>query len=1432
MNRNAARLRKTMLRAAYGFLILTLVTGIAEIFPTRTAYAAPSYLLSLDRAAYASSTEGNNTPDLAVDGNSGSRWSSAWGSDPQWIYVDLGAAATIDRVVLNWEGAYAKAYKIQVSNDEASWTDVYSTAAGDGGVDTIPLAGSGRYVRLLCTERFLPQYGVSVFEFEIYGTGGINPPPVALGPNVALNRPVTASSYEQSGYLPPGSTLPRNAVDGNSSTRWSSNPTDGEWIYVDLGSVRSIGRVRIQWEAAAGRAYDVQVSTNASDWTTVYREMTGDGGLKDIQLYANARYVRMKGISRATGFGYSIFEFAVYDYVPGDPQPNHPIPPLPTPSTVQVGQGSYYTNDIAMPQPKYPLYKGSNITGPLPSNDWWQSVFINRLGNGIITLPLKSKYTKQGLSVLNPGAGWVNGRSQEASGSPDLFLMASNINTSSMSNKIVGYGDWSATVSLSDNAADKMKTTFVKGSPYLFNEFSDPNSAELYFPASVRFFNDANGTILAADGASVAGDHIGFTVTNTDGAPTPATVTRHYGIFAPPGTTFKRVGAKIKMQLGGGQNYVSLSSLPAVGDLNYYYQHAYAFVTNTTVTPSYNPATSEVTTNFSATVSQKRSGFPATTLMALLPHQWKITTSPLTSLSYASIRGTMKVREGNSFATVDRFHGIVPQFTEPNDPSYSRQTLLQYLALLEQDTATNPMRADAYWQGKVLHPLAMGVLIADQIGAADYKATFLARMKTVLSDWYTYTQGEPDYFLYYDPVWGTMYYKASEFGANTGITDHHFTYGYYVFASAVLATYDQDFRDKFSPMIDHLIRDYANPSKTDPMYPFLRNFDPYEGHSWAGGYADNDSGNNQEAAGESLFGWVGQYLWSVLTGNTAYRDTAIYGFTTELKAVEQYWFNYDNDNWHPAYPYKTAGQVYGSSNFFGTFFNGDPVYVYGIHWLPTAEYLTSYGFDTAKVAALYNGFVADNGGPETDWYHIVWPIQALSNPQAVLAKWSTAGMQQNEAFNTYWFVHSMASLGQRTKDIWATGGYSATVYKNGATYSALVWNPTNAPITVTFRNGAGATGTATVAAKTLAKVNPTGSNPGLQTPPSLTADATQNTVGQPIGLTFADNAAWRGAISGVRVNGAALPSGQYAISAGQLTLNAGVFPQAGTYSVTVQANGYNDASVSQAVLPSGGTGNPGSANLALGKPAASSAGPLQGAALAVDGNAGSRWESAFSDPQWIQIDLEATAVVERFVLNWEGAYGRAYAIEVSADGNAWSTVYSTTTGDGGVDDIPIAPVGARYVRLTGTQRGTPYGYSLWEFEIHGTSSAPINLARNKTVATSANPITAGAWAVDGNPGTRWESAFSDPQWISVDLGAAQSVGRVYLNWEGAYASSYAIEVSTDGNAWSPVYSTATGDGGIDEITFSPVNARYVRLTGTQRGTPYGYSLWELEVYSH
>lgn len=123
----------------------------------------------------------------------------------------------------------------------------------------------------------------------------------------------------------------------------------------------------------------------------------------------------------------------------------------------------------------------------------------------------------------------------------------------------------------------------------------------------------------------------------------------------------------------------------------------------------------------------------------------------------------------------------------------------------------------------------------------------------------------------------------------------------------------------------------------------------------------------------------------------------------------------------------------------------------------------------------------------------------------------------------------------------------------------------------------------------------------------------------------------------------------------------------------------------------------------------------------------------------------------------------------------------------------------------------------------------LSRGRPATASSSENATFAAGAAVDGNTGTRWSSAFSDPQWLQVDLGSVRQITSVTLNWEAAYARSFQIQTSTDGSRWTNVYSTTNGTGGVQNLNVSG-SGRYVRMNGTVRATSYGYSLWEFEVY--
>ncbi len=126
---------------------------------------------------------------------------------------------------------------------------------------------------------------------------------------------------------------------------------------------------------------------------------------------------------------------------------------------------------------------------------------------------------------------------------------------------------------------------------------------------------------------------------------------------------------------------------------------------------------------------------------------------------------------------------------------------------------------------------------------------------------------------------------------------------------------------------------------------------------------------------------------------------------------------------------------------------------------------------------------------------------------------------------------------------------------------------------------------------------------------------------------------------------------------------------------------------------------------------------------------------------------------------------------------------------------------------------------------------PVNLAQGKTAtASGVQEEYAAALAVDGNVETRWSSEFIDEQWLQVDLGSAQKIGKVVLVWETACAAEYKLQVSDDGKTWKDVASVTEGKAGEDVREFTPVKARFVRMLGSKRGTEWGYSIWEFKVY--
>ena len=340
-----SRGRRSLALVSAGLSAALVAAGV--ITSIASSASAADINLSQGKAATASSSEntGYLAPSQAVDGDGTTRWASQ-ATDNQWLQVDLGSVRTISSVKLQWEAAYAKAFQIQVSTNGTTWTTVATVTNGTGGTQTVAASGSGRYVRMQGTTR-ATGYGYSLYEFQVFGPDGTTTAtPTTPAPttpagscgttNVALGKTASASSVQAgSDYVA------ANAFDGKDSTRWSSASTDAEWLQVDLGSSQSLCKVELDWEGAYGKAYDVQASDNGTSWTKIGSVTAGTGGKASVAVSGKGRYVRIAGVQRGTGYGYSLWEVRVYagsgSTTTPTPTPTQTQTPTPTPTTTPTG---------------------------------------------------------------------------------------------------------------------------------------------------------------------------------------------------------------------------------------------------------------------------------------------------------------------------------------------------------------------------------------------------------------------------------------------------------------------------------------------------------------------------------------------------------------------------------------------------------------------------------------------------------------------------------------------------------------------------------------------------------------------------------------------------------------------------------------------------------------------------------------------------------------------------------------------------------------------------------------------------------------------------------------------------------------------------------------------------------------------------------------
>ncbi|MET7645892.1 discoidin domain-containing protein [Streptomyces sp. NPDC005426] len=233
-------------------------------------------------------------------------------------------------------------------------------------------------------------------------TLSLSPQAQAAQTLLSQGKPATASSQEGEAYAA------RAAVDGDlTGTRWSSERRDGEWFQVDLGAVKNLSRAVLTWEAAYGKNYEIQASDNGTDWRTLKTVTGSDGGTDDLALSGSGRYVRMQGVARAGGYGYSLWEFQVYGSDGGTTQP--------TGGAVKVtgSQGAWQLTVGGQPYTVKGLTWGPSVADAPTYLPDVKSMGVNTIrtwGTDGSSKPLLDAAAAQGIRVINgfwlqPGGG-------------------------------------------------------------------------------------------------------------------------------------------------------------------------------------------------------------------------------------------------------------------------------------------------------------------------------------------------------------------------------------------------------------------------------------------------------------------------------------------------------------------------------------------------------------------------------------------------------------------------------------------------------------------------------------------------------------------------------------------------------------------------------------------------------------------------------------------------------------------------------------------------------------------------------------------------------------------------------------------------------------------------------------------------------------------
>lgn len=1037
------------------------------------------------------------------------------------------------------------------------------------------------------------------------------------------------------------------------------------------------------------------------------------------------------------------------------------------------------------------LYLTKDADGtPIPSNDWWTDLIINRFSGALWSYPQMLYTSEEGVQINYPSYWQDNG--EEVKSKSWLKVSARDFQASAA--LASGWHDWDVEMQLPDiSGHGAMNVTMAQGQPITWFEFSNLTPTITFSTDAEVFGENASGYL----GVKVNGDL--------------------YGIYYP-------ASADADMQSGeltiSDADWVSIALLKTESDLDSYNKYATSIVRSTTLSWQYNEADATIATRWEVQAENLRDiSAEAPVMQGFLPHVYKhMLPSGLTFSegNYLTPRGTMKTAVSSTgiFEYSYRFAGVLPYMPVPEkDESLENPFDPEVMKTLMQRYAEGgTFGADTYWGGKGLEQMALNMMFAKESGETQLYEMSREKLREVLVNWLTYTPGEDQYFFSYYPRWGSMVGYDVSYDSDA-FNDHHFHFGYFVYAGALLCLEDPEFKADYGEMLKMIAKDYANYDREDNRFPFLRTLSPWFGHSFAGGFGDhlNDNGNGQESTSESMQGWGAVYMLGVALGDKELRDAGIFGWSTESLATREYWFDVDHiypDREHNI-DYTKYTRPYNSNITckgigWWTWFSGDYMWMHSIQWMPVSPLLSylsrdlnfaRWDYETMMSATDNKNWFEANGKEGTE---LPLADQSLGNvvlcylerfdPDSAAAIFDEAreknlGIYRNvdTGHISYYTIHSHRTYGDFDFSIYSDCPTATAFTKKDGTTSYVVYNPDNTERTVNFyKNGA-----------SVKSIRAAG---GKLTAYTAEAVATEVTIESEAGF---------------------------------------VIPQGETAHITSRVLDQYGASV---------TGATSKIQLSADAPATIDA----GGKLTIGANAAKGTKFTIKA---VYGDLVTEKQVEVNEMPKVNAITFSQLPEIVETGVSFEITTSAIDqyGKPSTDNIEIvvkdlqgskAAQGDNTLVFSATDPGK-YTITATSGEkqavTHVVVVAPLpNIALGKTAYSSSeeNAGTLTTSVNDGDHTTRWGSAHTDNEWVYLDLGKPHFITASAIDWEAAYASEYALEITddpSDENSWQEVrhVSGITG-GGINEQPLG-ITTQYIRMRGIHRGLPYGYSILEWEL---